>query len=87
MGQFWVPLKQHGGQLQGGAEVPVGLAVQLIAEGAVVAAQVGAITADGIHQSCQPGGGGAAAIREALGEGLQIQPAAPELHLGQCVEH
>ena len=85
-GQRWMALKDDGGQLKGGAEVPVGLAMQLVAEGSVVTAEVGAITAEGIHHGSQPAGSGAAATGEALGKGLQIQPAAPELHLGEGVE-
>ncbi len=78
--------KEHRGQLKGWPKVTVWLAVELIAEGAIVAAEVGAIAAEGIHHGTQPGGGGAAALEEALGEGRQIEPASPELYLSEGVE-
>ena len=79
-------MKEHRCQLKGGAEVAVGLAMQHTAEGSVVTAKVGAITTKRIHQGSQPAGSGAAATVEALREGFQTQPAAPELHLGEGVK-
>ena len=79
--------EKYGGQLKGGAEIAVGLAVQPVAEGPVVTAEIRAITAERIHHGNQPAGSGAAATGEALGKGLQIQPAAPELDLAESVKH